>query len=79
MTKICVLDERKVCDECGNCDRCDLDPSKKCNNCMKCVQQSDAEYYEIRIDDITKPDPEMEKLLKELLKSKKNEENGIKS
>ena len=46
---------------------------------MKWVQQSDAEYYEIRIDDISKPDPEMEKLLKELLKNKDTEENRKKS
>lgn len=35
--KICVLDEKKICDECGECDRCDLDPEKMCDNCMRCL------------------------------------------
>ena len=35
--KICVLDESKICDECGDCNRCDLDPNKICDNCMKCM------------------------------------------
>jgi len=74
MEKLCILDEKKICDHCGNCDRCDLDPNKRCDNCMKCVQQSEAEYCEILIDDISKPDPELEKMLQELLKAKDSEE-----
>ena len=34
--KKCVLYDRD-CIECGECDRCDLDPNKICDNCMKCV------------------------------------------
>ena len=26
--KYCVLDENKVCDDCGECSVCDLDPNK---------------------------------------------------
>ena len=26
MDKMCVLDENKLCDDCGECQRCDLDP-----------------------------------------------------
>ena len=48
--KQCVLYDR-VCIGCGECDRCDLDPEKICDNCMKCVQ-GDAEYLGIRIDGI---------------------------
>ena len=70
MEKICILDDTKICNDCGSFERCDLDPDKRCDNCMKCIQQSDAEYYEILIDDISKPDPELEKMLKDLLKSK---------
>ena len=25
------------CNGCGECDRCDLDPNKICDNCMKCM------------------------------------------
>ena len=37
---MCVLDETIKCDGCGECDRCDLDPNKICDNCL---------YY-LRID-----------------------------
>lgn len=48
--KICVLYDR-VCIGCGECDRCDLDPEKICDNCMKCVN-GDAAYRAIAIDSI---------------------------
>ena len=51
MDKICVLNENKICDECGECQRCDLDPNKICDNCMKCVS-SGADYTAIEIDEI---------------------------
>ena len=51
MTKYCVLDESKICDDCGECGVCDLDPNKLCDNCMKCVQ-SGADYNAIEIDEI---------------------------
>ena len=50
----CILYDR-ICDECGECERCDLDPSKKCDNCMKCVV-GDAEFRAITIDEIRLPD-----------------------
>lgn len=34
--KQCVLEER-ICNNCGECDLCDLDSAKVCDNCMKCV------------------------------------------
>ena len=46
----CVLYDRE-CIGCGECDRCDLDPEKICDNCMKCVN-GDAEYRGISIDRI---------------------------
>ena len=51
MTKVCVLDENKICDDCGECSVCDLDPNKICDNCMKCVK-SGADYNAIEIDEI---------------------------
>lgn len=50
--KHCVLDDEKLCVNCGECNICDLDPEKVCDNCMKCVNPSGAEYRAIRIDDI---------------------------
>lgn len=51
MAKKCVLDEEKICDECGECEYCDLNPFKKCDNCGKCIDSGD-EYREIKIDSI---------------------------
>ena len=48
--KMCVLYDR-VCIGCGECDRCDLDPEKICDNCMKCVN-GDASFRAIAIDGI---------------------------
>lgn len=33
MAKQCVLYDRE-CIDCGECQRCDLDPDKICDNCM---------------------------------------------
>ncbi|MBE5802954.1 MAG: hypothetical protein E7316_00400 [Clostridiales bacterium] len=49
LKKQCVLEE-KECIGCGECDRCDLDPDKLCDNCMKCVNTG-AEYRAIMVDD----------------------------
>jgi len=51
--KVCILNENKICDDCGECDRCDLDPSKLCDNCGKCLG-GEAEYASkaIEIDEI---------------------------
>ena len=46
----CVLED-KMCVNCGECDVCDLDGSKICDNCGKCID-SDAEYAEIKIDEV---------------------------
>lgn len=38
--QMCLLYDEKVCDGCGECDRCDLDPDKICDNCMKCLGEA---------------------------------------
>lgn len=48
--KACILYDRE-CIDCGECDRCELDPNKICDNCMKCVS-GNAEYRAIVIDEI---------------------------
>lgn len=53
--KKCCLDDRKICDNCGECDRCDLDPKKICNNCGKCLDQINTDekgFVKIPIDKI---------------------------
>lgn len=51
MAKKCILDDNKICDECGECDFCDLNPFKRCDNCGKCIDDAQ-EYRELKIDDI---------------------------
>lgn len=48
--RACVLYDRE-CIGCGECDRCDLDPEKICDNCMRCVQ-SDSDFKSVLIDGI---------------------------
>lgn len=50
MIKKCELYDRD-CINCGECDICDLNPYKKCDNCGKCIDYED-EYAEIEIDDV---------------------------
>lgn len=49
----CVLYDRD-CIDCGECDRCDLDPNKICDNCMKCVM-GDSDFRAIEIEEINLP------------------------
>jgi len=49
--KKCLLDETKLCSECGECTRCDLNPDKLCDNCMNCLK-TNADYTAIEIDEI---------------------------
>ena len=51
MEKICVLDETKICDDCGECSVCDLDAKKMCDNCGKCVGL-DADSRAIEIENV---------------------------
>ncbi len=50
--KMCVLED-KVCDNCGKCLYCDLDPEKLCDNCCRCLDiEPDIDYAVIEIDEI---------------------------
>jgi len=49
--KECVLTEGKICDQCGECFKCDLDPAKICSNCGACIGL-DADYRAIEITEI---------------------------
>lgn len=39
--KKCILYENRVCNDCGECLVCDLDPNKLCDNCGKCIEPGD--------------------------------------
>ena len=48
--KDCVLYDRE-CNNCGECNICDLDKNKICDNCGKCIE-IDSDYISIDIDEI---------------------------
>ena len=48
--EMCILEDR-LCTECGECDICELDSNKICDNCCKCID-TDNDYSGIEIDDI---------------------------
>ena len=54
----CELYDRE-CTDCGECDVCDLNPEKICDNCLKCIESS-KDYATIKISKIIIP-PEKEK------------------
>ena len=45
----CVIYDRE-CINCGECEFCDLDPLKLCDNCGKCIEMEDV--ASIKIDKI---------------------------
>ncbi len=55
--KRCVLNEAKECVHCGDCDICDLDPNKICDNCCKCIDSphEDENYAVLPVDLQTEP------------------------
>ena len=59
MKKQCVLYDRE-CIDCGECERCDLDPDKICDNCMKCIN-GNQDYRSIKIDRVVLDQPQKEK------------------
>ncbi len=52
--KECVLEDRK-CTDCGECNICDLDPQKVCDNCCACIDGT-SDYRSVEIDDVLDDD-----------------------
>lgn len=51
--KNCIFTDNKICDSCGDCDICDLDPLKACDNCGKCIgEDGDFASKAVSIDEI---------------------------
>ncbi len=49
--KMCILYNR-ICIDCGECNRCDLDPSKICDNCFRCLEMPGEDYIKIALDGV---------------------------
>jgi hypothetical protein len=52
MSKECELYDRS-CIYCGECEICDLDKNKKCDNCSKCIADT-GDYRVLKVDDFHK-------------------------
>lgn len=47
--KKCILYDNKLCDNCGECNMCDLDPKKVCDSCGACLDMDD-DYNTLDVD-----------------------------
>ncbi|NLZ49048.1 MAG: hypothetical protein GX895_09755 [Clostridiales bacterium] len=56
MDKQCIFHENKICDDCNQCDLCDLDQNKICDNCGKCLEINSNDYRKVLIEDIYEGD-----------------------
>ena len=52
MSKECELYDR-ACIYCGECEICDLDKNKKCDNCSECIGNT-GDYRVVKVDDFLK-------------------------
>jgi len=53
LERYCILKPEEKCRDCGECDRCDLDETKICDNCCRCLGNFD--YRGIEITEIILP------------------------
>lgn len=52
MIKACIFDTKKQCNDCGECNKCDINPSKTCNSCGKCLDIEGYDAKAIGIEEI---------------------------
>ena len=52
MSKDCIFNNKKICNDCGECDVCELNSNKKCNNCGKCLELEGYDVKAIKIDEV---------------------------
>lgn len=50
----CILDPEAICRDCGECERCDLDEAKICDNCCRCLGEAD--YRGVEVTEIIIPE-----------------------
>ncbi|AYD40291.1 hypothetical protein D4Z93_07060 [Clostridium fermenticellae] len=77
-SKNCIFDYNKLCNNCGECDICDIDHNKKCDNCGRCLEEEGYDMKSIKIDKVVlnKDKTEEELILKD---SEVNEKEDLMS
>ena len=68
---MCIFDENSKCVGCKECDLCDLDPNKICDNCGACLDEyntNEKGFVEIPIDkiDLSGAQPTLEDFYKSM-------------
>lgn len=71
MIEQCELYDRE-CVNCGECEICDLDSAKKCNDCGCCIDDV-SEYRSVTIDDFIKQNVSQEDIEKISMKLSERE------
>lgn len=52
MSENCIFNNKKICNNCGECEVCELNSNKKCNNCGKCLEMEGYDVKAIKIDEV---------------------------
>ncbi|MFL0196376.1 hypothetical protein ACJDU8_12540 [Clostridium sp. WILCCON 0269] len=55
----CIFNEKKLCNNCNECYKCDLNPNKKCNNCGECLEVEGYDTKAIQIDTIIEDEDDL--------------------
>lgn len=50
--EMCIFQNTKSCNNCGECDVCELNKNKTCDNCGKCLQLEGYDVKAIKIDEV---------------------------
>ena len=61
MEKKCVFNSNKICNDCKECELCELDRKKICNNCGKCLELEGYDVRAIKIDEVFEKDEDSSK------------------
>lgn len=75
MAELCVIYDRE-CIDCGECDMCDLEPEKHCDDCSRCIDDSE-EYRSVTVEDFIKQnvtDRQIKKMEKKLMERQEEQE-----
>ncbi|MCB2292133.1 hypothetical protein LGK95_01085 [Clostridium algoriphilum] len=74
MSKNCIFNNKKICNDCGECEVCELNSNKKCDNCGKCLELEGFDVKAIKIDEVFE-DAGTEKLQDDIYKTDEIDEN----
>ncbi len=58
--KYCIFNEKKVCNDCGECNVCEYNRDKICDNCGKCLEIEGYDVKAIKIDEVFEKNKEEE-------------------